>query len=143
MGQQLATLTFNPPAHLSSQQYQAQLVQLEADATELEKILAQRSAAFQAETQSVDIAAVQAQIPADTVLVEYARYRPFDAQTGRFGADCYLVYLLFPSGRIEVVDLGPADEIDAAALAHTRRRYPDPFLAVCRTIRRGIRLRGA
>ncbi|MGD1904755.1 MAG: CHAT domain-containing protein [Leptolyngbyaceae cyanobacterium] len=115
VGQQLATLTFNPPAHLSSQQYQAQLVQLEADATELEKILAQRSAAFQAETQSVDIAAVQAQIPADTVLVEYARYRPFDAQTGRFGADCYLVYLLFPSGRIEVVDLGPADEIDAAA----------------------------
>ena len=114
VSQQLATLTFNPPSNLSPQQYQAQLAQLEADATELEKTLAQRSAVFQAETQPVDIEAVQAQIPADTVLVEYARYQPYDARENRFGADRYLVYLLFPNGQIEAIDLGHADEIDAA-----------------------------
>jgi CHAT domain-containing protein/Tfp pilus assembly protein PilF len=112
--QQLAALTFNRPANLSPQQYQAQLAQLEADATALEKTLAQSSAAFQAEAQPVDIATVQAQIPADTVLVEYARYRPVHIRENRYGADRYLVYLLFPNGRIEVVDLGDVADIDAA-----------------------------
>jgi tetratricopeptide (TPR) repeat protein/CHAT domain-containing protein len=112
----LARLTFNPPAQLSPAQYQAELTRLETVASQLESQLARRSVAFRAETQPVEIAAVQAQLPADGVLVEYVRYRPFDATNpqNRWGAERYAAYLLFPDGAIQAVDLGPAADIDAA-----------------------------
>jgi CHAT domain-containing protein len=114
---QLATLTFNPPSNLPPDQYRARVQELEAEAKQLESTLARRSAAFRAETQPIEIAAVAAQLPTHSVLVEYVRYRPFDAQEpqNRWGPDRYAAYLLFPDGRIEAVDLGPATEIDAAA----------------------------
>ncbi|MBE7385088.1 MAG: tetratricopeptide repeat protein [Leptolyngbya sp. SIO1E4] len=120
--QQLATLTFNPPADLPPEQYRSQLAQLEAQAADLEKTLAQRSAVFRAETEPVEIAAVQAQIPANGVLIEFTRYRPFNAAnpTNFWGNDRYAVYLLFPDGRIEAIDLGDAAEIDAAVQSFTR-----------------------
>jgi CHAT domain-containing protein/tetratricopeptide (TPR) repeat protein len=113
--QDLARLTFNPPAQLSPDQYQAELARLETAANQLESQLARRSAAFRAETQPVEIAAVQAQIPTDGVLVEYVRYRPFNPTSpqNRWGAERYAAYLLFPNGEIEAVDLGPASDIDA------------------------------
>ena len=118
IGQQLATLTFNPP-DLPPAEYRAQLAELERQATDREKTLAQRSAVFRAETAPVELATVQAQIPADGVLVEYARYRPFDAAdpANRWGDPRYAAYLLFPDGRIEVVDLGDAAAIDAAVVS--------------------------
>uniref|UniRef100_UPI001951A6C2 CHAT domain-containing protein n=1 Tax=Halomicronema sp. CCY15110 TaxID=2767773 RepID=UPI001951A6C2 len=118
--QQLAALTFNPPANLSPEQYRAQLAELEAEAEALEKTLAQRSAVFRAETQPVDIATVQSHIPTDGVLIEYVRYRPFDDQAdpaNRWGAPRYAAYLLFPNGRMVAKDLGDAAEIDAAVLS--------------------------
>ncbi|MEM9908006.1 MAG: CHAT domain-containing tetratricopeptide repeat protein, partial [Cyanobacteria bacterium P01_D01_bin.44] len=118
--QQLATLTFNPPVNLSSEAYRAQLAQLETTASELEKTLAQRSAVFQADSTPVTLEAVQAQLPSNSVLVEYARYRPLEAQAepgNRWGNPRYAAYLLFPKGRIEVIDLGDAAEIDAAIQA--------------------------
>ncbi|MEA5449469.1 tetratricopeptide repeat protein [Leptolyngbya sp. CCNP1308] len=118
--QRLATLTFNPPPNLSPEQYRQQLAQLETEATDLEKTLAQRSAVFRAETQPVDMATVQAQIPADGMLVEYVRYQPFDAQAGpasTWGDPRYAAYLLFPNGRMEAMDLGDAAKIDAAVLS--------------------------
>ncbi|MEM6436594.1 MAG: CHAT domain-containing tetratricopeptide repeat protein [Cyanobacteria bacterium P01_D01_bin.115] len=120
--QQLATLTFNPPANVSSQQYRQQLAQLEAEANDLEKTLAQRSAFFRVEAQPVEIEAVQAQIPTNGVLVEYVRYQPFNVthSPNPWGNRRYAAYLLFPDGRIEVVDLGDADEIDTAVQSFTR-----------------------
>ncbi|MEM6838608.1 MAG: tetratricopeptide repeat protein [Cyanobacteria bacterium P01_C01_bin.120] len=118
--QQLATLTFDPPASLSPQQYRQQLTQLEAEANELEKTLTQRSDLFRVETKPVEIEAVQAEIPADGVLVEYIRYRPFDAQAepaSRWGESRYAAYLLFPSGDIRAIDLGLAADIDTAVLS--------------------------
>ena len=118
--QQLATLIFNPPPSLPSQQYWQQLARLEAEANDLEKTLAQRSALFQVEAEPVEIEAVQTQIPADGVLVEYVRYQPFDAQVSPanwWGAPRYAAYLLFPNGSITTVDLGPAAEIDTAVLS--------------------------
>jgi tetratricopeptide (TPR) repeat protein len=112
--QDLARLTFNPPAQLSPAQYQAELTRLETAANQLESQLARRSAAFRAEVQPVEIAAVQAKIPANGVLVEYVRYRPFDAAENELGAPRYAAYLLFPDGEIQAVDLGPAADIDAA-----------------------------
>jgi CHAT domain-containing protein/Tfp pilus assembly protein PilF len=115
--QQLATLTFNPPANLPPEDYRAQLAELETRAAELEKTLAQRSAVFRAESEPVEIATVQAQIPTNGVLVEYARYRPFDAKADRanqWGDPRYAAYLLFHNGDIQAIDLGDAAAIDNA-----------------------------
>jgi CHAT domain-containing protein len=124
--QRLATLTFDPPPDLSPQQYQETLAQLATTANRLEAELAQSSAAFRAETQTVTVTAVREKIPTDGVLLEYVRYRPaggeFDAEgNGRFfDPDRYGVYLLFPDGRIESFGLGPATQIDAAVEAFSR-----------------------
>ncbi len=120
---QLATLTFNPSANLPPDQYRAQLEALETTANQLESTLARRSASFQVETQPVELAAVQAQIPANGVLVEYVRYLPVNVTKDSdhfWGAPRYAAYLLFPSGRIEAVDLGDAAAIEAAVSAFIR-----------------------
>jgi CHAT domain-containing protein len=61
------------------------------------------------------------------VLVEYSRYQRFDptATPNPFGEDRYAAYLLFPDGRIEAVDLGPAADIDRA-VTNVIRRWQDP-----------------
>ncbi|MBE7385875.1 MAG: tetratricopeptide repeat protein [Leptolyngbya sp. SIO1E4] len=120
--QALAALVYNPPTTLTTAQYQAQLMQLEQDANQLEAALARSSARYQAESTPVEIATLQEQIPAHGVLVEYIRYRPYDATNpaNSWGAPRYAAYLLFPDGRIEAVDLGEAAAIDAAVNAFSR-----------------------
>jgi CHAT domain-containing protein len=111
--QQLATLLFNPSPNFN----QETVADITAQVNQLEGELARRSAVFRVETQPVDIAAVQAELPRDGVLIEYVRYEPFDPTASpqeRFGNPRYAVYLLFPDGRIEAVDLGAAADIDAA-----------------------------
>jgi tetratricopeptide (TPR) repeat protein/CHAT domain-containing protein len=54
-------------------------------------------------------------LPADGVLVEFQRYRPFDGRQPpdkRWGKPRYLALLLFPDGRIERHELGLATAID-------------------------------
>ena len=111
---ELSALTFNPPPNLPPEQYRAQLAQLETDANQLEATLARRSATFRAQSQPVEIAAVQAQIPANGVLVEYVRYRPVNAVENRWEKPRYAAYLLFSDGNIQAVDLGDAAPIDDA-----------------------------
>jgi CHAT domain-containing protein len=43
-----------------------------------------------------------------------SRYFPFDATEDAWGDPRYAVYLLFPDGRIEAIDLGAAADIEAA-----------------------------
>jgi tetratricopeptide (TPR) repeat protein len=116
--QQLATLSFNPPSALVPAQYREELTRLETEANRLETELARRSTVFQAELQPIALDTVQAQIPRHTVLVEYVRYYPDHPRKAQnpIGVDRYAAYLLFPDGRMTAVDLGQADEIDAAVL---------------------------
>lgn len=120
--QQLATFIFNPADAMSPDQYRARLTELETIVNQLESTLTRRSAAFRATATPVDVAAVQAQIPHDGVLMEYVRYRPFDASDARnpWGANRYATYLLFPDGRLEAVDLGDAAAIDASVQSFIR-----------------------
>ncbi|MDA0268483.1 MAG: CHAT domain-containing protein [Cyanobacteria bacterium] len=118
--QRLATLTFNPPSTLSPEQYRTELAELEVTATEQEATLARRSAAFRADAQPVTLRAIQAQMPANGVLIEYVRYQPVNptaAPLDRLGPDRYGAYLLFADGTITAVDLGSAADIDQAVQA--------------------------
>ncbi|MGP1383496.1 MAG: CHAT domain-containing protein [Thainema sp.] len=111
---ELATLTFNPPPDLIPEQYRARLAELETEANQLEAALARRSAVFRAETGPVTLATIQTQIPANSVLVEYVRYQPFNANnfSNPWGAPRYAAYVLLPSGEVRGVDLGDAATID-------------------------------
>lgn len=114
--QELAAFLFNPDSDIPSDQYLTRVNELEAAVNQLEQNLARQSASFQAETTPVEVAAVQARIPSDGVLVEYVRYQPFDARAAAdpWGSDRYAAYLLFPNGQITAVDLGDAATIDTA-----------------------------
>lgn len=113
----LSALIFNPPTNFSTDQYQTQLDQLETEANNLELRLARSSARFRIESAPIKIDQVQNQIPKNSVLIEYMRYRPFDMTNSKYswrGDDHYAAYLLFPDGRIESVDLGNAALIEAS-----------------------------
>ncbi|MCP9850979.1 CHAT domain-containing tetratricopeptide repeat protein [Cyanobium sp. Morenito 9A2] len=75
----------------------------------------------------VSAAQVARVLPADGVLIEFQRYRPFDGRQPterRWGAHRYLALVLQPSGTSSSVDLGPAALIDrlvAQALARAER----------------------
>ncbi|MEM0978685.1 MAG: tetratricopeptide repeat protein [Cyanobacteria bacterium P01_H01_bin.58] len=113
---QLANLTFSPPKNLTPEQYRTRVEELEAEANQLESTLASIATTFHIENQPIGIPAVIAQVPTNSVLVEYVRYHPFNAIMPRnlWRTPRYAAYLLFPDGRIEAVDLGDAAEIDAA-----------------------------
>lgn len=118
---QLAALTFNPPLHLTPDQYRRETERLDEEANQLESRLARRSDSFRVETQPIEIATVQAQLPAKGVLVEYVRYQPFDPQQADVWGDWrYAAYLLFPDGTIHARDLGDARIIDAAVQAFSQ-----------------------
>jgi tetratricopeptide (TPR) repeat protein len=85
----------------------------------------------------VDAAQVAAALPADGVLIEFQRFRPYDArqpEARSWGEARYLAMLLFPDGATRAVDLGPAaatDPLIQRALAESlaRNRPAGPFWA--------------
>jgi CHAT domain-containing protein len=98
----------------------ARLKQFEEKAEKLEAELSRRSAEFRAQAQPVTLAAVQAALPADTTLVEFAVYTPWGPRTEKSGAPRYLAYALSAQGQPRRVDLGATAPIDRAANAWLR-----------------------
>jgi CHAT domain-containing protein/tetratricopeptide (TPR) repeat protein len=90
---------------------------------ELESQLAQRSQDFRAEVwrAETDWRQVSAALPADGVLLDLRRFRPFDFKSGEWGDARWLAVLIRPGGDAaptpEVIDLGPAAATDAAVEA--------------------------
>ncbi len=93
--------------------------ELEAEKERLEAELSAHSAEFRARRQQVTLEAVQAAIPEDAALVEFAVFRPFDPKAERnadaYGAPHYAAYVLRRNAPPRGFDLGPAAAIDAAA----------------------------
>ncbi len=98
----------------------ARLKQFEEKVEKLEAELSRRSAEFRAQGQPVTIAAVQAALPADTILVEFAVYTPWGPRTEKVGAPRYHAYVLSAQGQPKWVDLGATAPIDRAANAWRR-----------------------
>jgi tetratricopeptide (TPR) repeat protein len=114
---QLANLTFNPPTDLAADAYQTQLNALQQQMVDLEDQLSRRSIDFANLTASPSLEAIQAALPTGTALVEFIRYQPFDPTASpqeRFGDERYAVYILQANGRVQGIDLGPADAINQA-----------------------------
>jgi CHAT domain-containing protein/tetratricopeptide (TPR) repeat protein len=93
--------------------------ELEAEKERLEAELSAHSAEFRARRQQVTLEAVQAVIPDDAALIEFAVFRPFDPKAERnadaYGAPHYAAYVLRRDAPPRGFDLGPAAAIDTAA----------------------------
>lgn len=122
---QLATLTYSGPRKLSQRAYKAHLEDLTIQGDTLEARLAQRSAPLRALGQlpsaSEIIPRLAAALPADGALIEIiafdatpAMLSPDKAPSKLLRTPMYLGFILFPSGDIRTVDLGPAAPINAA-----------------------------
>ena len=113
---QLARVALNDPSDAESPGRLQRISELEAQKEKLESELSEDSAEFRVESQPVTLAAVQALLPRDTALLEFAVYRPFDPRADRnadaYGAPHYVAYLLERDGPPHGADLGLAQEID-------------------------------
>jgi len=98
-------------------EHQLQIKKLEAEREKLEEEISRSSAGFYKKSQPVTLAAVQAAIPDNAALIEFALYRPFvpgapDNQQA-FREPRYVAYVLRKS-EVRWKELGEAKEIDRA-----------------------------
>jgi len=126
----LARLALTMPVTTARPEERRQSIRdLEARKERLESELSAHSAEFRARVQPVTLDAVQAAIPADAALVEFAVFRPFDPKAERnaeaYGAPHYAAYVLRRHGAPRGYDLGAVQPIDHA-IARLRQALCDP-----------------
>jgi len=126
---ELARMVLNGPQKLSYQDHQNKIHELEEQKERLEAEISRRSAEFRANLQAVTLAAVQAAIPANAALIEFAIYHPFDpkaeSNSEAYKAPRYIAYVLRQKQEVGWHDLGEAKAIDEAIEAW-RRALRDP-----------------
>jgi CHAT domain-containing protein len=114
---QYARLVLSGPGVLSRVEYQRRIADLAAKRDRAEADVSQRSAELVSHLQPVTLPAVQAAIPPDAALVEYATWRPFDPRLNNneaYGERRVIAYVLRSQGDVRWKDLGPAAAIDSA-----------------------------
>jgi CHAT domain-containing protein len=127
--EQLARVALNPPDDARAEDRDRRIKDLETEKERLEAELSERSAEFRAQNQPVTLEAVQAALPADAALLEFAIYRPFDPKAERnaeaYGPERYAAYVLRKHAAPQGFDLGPANDIDRT-IDELRQALRDP-----------------
>jgi CHAT domain-containing protein len=104
-------------ARQTAQDVRESVAEIEAHKEQLEATLSERSAEFRAEMRPVTLEAVQAAIPRDAALIEFAVFRPFDPEAERneeaYGPPHYAAYVVSKHGAPIGFDLGAVEDIDA------------------------------
>jgi CHAT domain-containing protein/Tfp pilus assembly protein PilF len=113
---QLARLVLRDPSAADPPPGKQSIAQLEARKEELEATLSEHSAEFRAQMRPVSLEAVQAALPDDAALLEFAVFRPFDPTAERnaeaYGPEHYVAYVVRKQGAPVGVDLGAVAGID-------------------------------
>jgi CHAT domain-containing protein/tetratricopeptide (TPR) repeat protein len=138
---QLARLVLNGPQKTPLEEYRIVIAALAERKEQLESQIGRRSAEFRATSVPVTLEAVQAALPADAALIEFAAYRPFDpaveSVAAAFGKLRYAAYVVHRGGVPQAVDLGQADAIDKA-IAALRGALGDPARSDVRRLARAL-----
>jgi CHAT domain-containing protein len=115
--QELAQLTLHPPQDGQLQQRQRRLDELNQREQDLAKQLRQAGGADADETW-LELDTLRKTLPADAVLIELARFDVFDIKakerSKRWQPARYAAWVITAAGPVCLLDLGPADTIDAA-----------------------------
>jgi tetratricopeptide (TPR) repeat protein len=112
----LAKFLRNGPGKLSIEAYRQRLDDLNGQIGRLEVVLASKSALVAGELAKRRVTAAQlaSQLPAKSVLAEFVRIHDYDWSHGSWaGTQRYLAFVLKPDQRLDLVDLGDADALDA------------------------------
>ena len=117
----LANLALGGPGRTPPERVSQTARRLEESREKLESAISRRSAEFRAQSQPVTLAAIQAAIPSDAALIEFASYHPFDpkalAGDDAFGKPRYVAYILRHEGEVRWAELGDRIAIDQAVAA--------------------------
>lgn len=103
---------------LNSSENTNEIKELEEQKEKLEQEISRRSSEFRSRIQPATISSIQAAIPENAALIEFAIYRPFepkaigDDETKAFGEPRYVAYVVRKNGKIQWKDLGVAKTID-------------------------------
>jgi CHAT domain-containing protein/Tfp pilus assembly protein PilF len=127
---QLAALVLNGRQKLSAAEHQQQIKTLTQRREQLENEVGRRSAGYYQGSQEITLSAVQAALPGNTALVEFAVYRPFDPKaplesTRKFAEPRYIAYVIPARGEVRWKDVGSATDIDNSVIA-LRQALRDP-----------------
>lgn len=114
--EQLAKFSLKKSPEMSNEEYQKQLVVLGGQKDKLEADISRRSAEFRIQTQTATLKTIQAEIPENAALIEFAVYRPFfpkaEISLESYGEPRYVAYILRNQGEVEWKDLGKVKEIN-------------------------------
>jgi CHAT domain-containing protein/Tfp pilus assembly protein PilF len=122
---QLATLMLEVPDADKLEIYRKRIKKLKDKVDDLEGELSSRSVEFRKQVQPITLTAVQATLPAQSALVEFAYFMPQLPNAVKEEQPRYRAYVLPSRGEAKWVDLGEADRIDRAIEAW-RNALRDP-----------------
>jgi CHAT domain-containing protein/Tfp pilus assembly protein PilF len=138
---QLARLVLNGPQNTSLTEHQNKVKVLEEQREKLEADISRRSAGFYVKAEPVTLAAVQAAIPEQAALIEFAIYRPFDPKAPdnqkAYGHPHYVAYVIRHQGDVQWTELGEAKKIEDAINA-LRQAVRTPTRTEVRSLARSL-----
>jgi CHAT domain-containing protein/Tfp pilus assembly protein PilF len=125
----LARFVLNGPQKMPAAEYAEQVKALEKQRETLETEMNLRSAGFYPVSKPVTLAAIEAAIPENAALIEFAVYRPFDPKAqdneNAYGQPRYVAYVVRGQGEVQWKDLGEAHLVDEA-IGRLRMALRDP-----------------
>jgi CHAT domain-containing protein/Tfp pilus assembly protein PilF len=126
--QEQAALLLRPQAGTLPAQTQRRLRTLTEDIRQIEAELARKSAAIGGEAPAIELETVQKQIRADTALIEFFIFQPWDAKArgNPWQPPRYAAYVLRSTGAPAAVDLGDAALLDRA-VGSFRQALAEPW----------------
>jgi len=141
MSAEISTFTIEGRKGLSPDEYERRISDLFANREKLEADVIRRTSGFYEPAKPVTLAAVQAVIPDDGALVEFAVYHPFEWKKGDFGnaygAPRYIAFVIRRTGEAQWREIGPAKEIDSSVEA-LREALRDPARLDVRSLARTL-----
>ncbi|MEO1373662.1 MAG: tetratricopeptide repeat protein [Cyanobacteria bacterium J06635_10] len=120
----LANLIYRGQGKEKFEIYRQQIKQLQAEKERLEEQVSVRSAEFRKEITPVELADIQAKIPADAAMVEIVQYKSFNPKAKKdsetYGKLRYAAVVLHATGEPSWVDLGDVATIDKSVASFRR-----------------------
>ncbi len=132
----LAQLVFEGPQKTSAAEHDQRIRDLEEQRENIEREVSKRSAGLYQQSQPVTVPQIQAALPGDAALLEFATYRPISPKAYEFvtdreldptavGKPRYVAYVIRAQGKVRGIDLGLKSEIDGR-LSAFRQALRDP-----------------